>query len=220
MARTATRRPARRPPTTTNLAKGRGMSRPDRRAAPTPARRRESVVRALAPERRWIPAWPWIVGLVLCVLGLAAASYLTVAHYATGVTLACPDSGLINCAKVTTSSYSKILGIPVAVLGLVFFAFMLPLQSPWAWRSTNRLLRVVRMGSCVVGMGFVLWLLYAELIKIGNICLYCTSVHLLTFLVLLSTAFGTIATATISDGSDGPDAEAYDDASVVVPAHD
>lgn len=221
MARTPTGRTAPRRPTTTNLAKGRGMSRPDRPApgrSSGPARptrsaqpageagRRWPAALALGGEHRSIPAWPWIVGLVLCLLGLAAASYLTVAHYVTGVTLACPDTGLINCEKVTTSSYSTILGIPVAVLGLAFFVFMLPLQTPWAWRSTNQYLRIVRMASCVVGMGFVLWLLYAELIKIGNICLYCTSVHALTFLILLSTAFGTIATApSLDDGPEGSD---------------
>ena len=188
------------------------MSRPNQ---PPPAKpRRQDRAPAAAVERRSIPAWPWIVGIVLCLAGVAAATYLTVAHYDTGVTLACPDTGLVNCAKVTTSTYSKILGIPVAVLGLAFFVFMLPLQTPWAWRSTNLWLRAVRLGSCVVGMGFVLWLLYAELIKIGNICLYCTSVHALTFLILVSTAIGTIATAPLpADSEDG----AAEGASATVP---
>jgi uncharacterized membrane protein len=188
------------------------MSRPSQ--SPPQRPRRQDSAPAAADERRSIPAWPWSVGIFLCLLGLAAATYLTVAHYDTGVTLACPDTGLVNCAKVTTSSYSKILGIPVAVLGLAFFVFMLPLQTPWAWRSTNQLLRWVRLGSCAVGMAFVLWLLYAELIKIGNICLYCTSVHALTFLILISTALGTIATAALPEVSeDGAD----DDASATVP---
>lgn len=211
MARTATRRTAQKRPTTTNLAKGRGMSGPGR--PPQPAPRRQTLSRAAGAERRATPAWPWMIGLVLCIAGLAVASYLTVAHYATGVSLACPDTGLINCAKVTSSSFSKILGIPVAVLGLAFFAFMLPLQTPWAWRSTNQWLRLVRMGSSVVGIGFVLWLLYAELIKIGNICLYCTFVHALTFALFVLTAVGTIATAAVAD------VEA-DDAPATIPARD
>jgi uncharacterized membrane protein len=198
MARTTTRRPGERRPTTTNLAKGRGMSLP----APPSPRRQERVSPDLDGERRPTPAWPWIIGVVLCLAGLGVATYLTIAHYDTGVSLACPDTGVINCAKVTTSSYSKILGIPVAVLGLAFFVFMLPLQTPWAWRSTNRLLRMVRMGSCVVGIGFVLWLVYAELIKIGNICIYCTSVHALTFIIFVTTALGTIATAPAGEGDD------------------
>jgi uncharacterized membrane protein len=38
-------------------------------------------------------------------------------------------------------------------------------------------------------MGFVIYLLYAELFEVGNICLYCTSVHILTFLLFVLTVF-------------------------------
>lgn len=145
------------------------------------------------------PRWPALVGTAICLAGLGVAAYLTDAHYNTGIRLACPDTGLINCAKVTTSSYSKVLGIPVAVLGLAFFAGMLPLQLPAAWRSTSRLLRTVRMGSCVVGIGFVLWLLFAELVKLHHICLYCTSVHLLTFALFVTTAVATVSTAPLPE---------------------
>jgi uncharacterized membrane protein len=31
----------------------------------------------------------------------------------------------------------------------------------------------------------VLWLLYAELIIIDNLCLYCTGVHIVTFALLI-----------------------------------
>lgn len=157
-------------------------------------------------ERRSIPAWPWVAGTVLCVLGLAVAVYLTWAHFDASVQLACPETGIINCERVTQSSYSELFGIfPVAVLGLAFFVFMLPLQLPWAWRSTNRWIRAVRMASCVVGVAFVLWLLYAELIRIRHICLYCTSVHVLTLAVFLTTAFGTIATSPFgAEEPDGP----------------
>jgi uncharacterized membrane protein len=34
-------------------------------------------------------------------------------------------------------------------------------------------------------MCFVLWLLYAELIIIDHICLYCTGVHVITFALLI-----------------------------------
>ena len=44
-------------------------------------------------------------------------------------------------------------------------------------------MRWARLGSVIVGMGFVLYLVYAEVIQIGNICLWCTSVHVVTFLM-------------------------------------
>jgi len=46
---------------------------------------------------------------VLCLVGLAVSAYLTVEHYSSSTTLACPESATINCVKVTTSSYSELL---------------------------------------------------------------------------------------------------------------
>ena len=45
----------------------------------------------------------------------------------------------------------------------------------------------------VVGIGMVIYLIYAEFIIIGAICLYCTSVHIITFLLFVLTAFGAAA---------------------------
>jgi uncharacterized membrane protein len=60
-------------------------------------------------------------------------------------------------------------------------------MSPFAWRSRRREIALVRMLSLVVGIGFVLYLLYAELFQIDAICLYCTSVHIITFLLFVLT---------------------------------
>jgi 3-deoxy-D-manno-octulosonate cytidylyltransferase len=51
-----------------------------------------------------------------------------------------------------------------------------------------------RVAWSLVGVGTAVWLVYAELVKIRNICLWCTSVHIISFLIFLSTAFGTLAT--------------------------
>ncbi|MHB2029272.1 MAG: vitamin K epoxide reductase family protein, partial [Acidimicrobiales bacterium] len=44
---------------------------------------------------------------------------------------------------------------------------------------------VMRFLLAIIGMCFVLWLVYAEVIIIGSICLYCTGVHVTTFLLLI-----------------------------------
>jgi uncharacterized membrane protein len=83
---------------------------------------------------------------------------------------------------------------PVAVLGLAFFVFMVVATSPWAWRSQYPQVAIVRLASVVVGIGFVLYLVYTELFTLDHICLWCTSVHVLTFLlfvlILISAAVG------------------------------
>jgi uncharacterized membrane protein len=142
------------------------------------------------------PRWPSLAGMILSFLGFGVAAYLTYEHYTGSKSLSCPAgsaNGAINCLKVTTSVYSVQYGIPVAVLGLVFFAVMLALQSPWAWRSDLRWLKVSRIAWCVIGIASALKLVYDELFEIHAICLWCTSVHILTLAIFVVTLFGTLS---------------------------
>ena len=68
--------------------------------------------------RRRVPACVPATSLCLSLVALAIASSLTVTHYRDPTALACPDTGIVNCTLVTTSSWSVILGVPLAVLGL------------------------------------------------------------------------------------------------------
>jgi uncharacterized membrane protein len=146
----------------------------------------------MAPWRTmgWLP----LATMVISLYGLGASIYLTIAHYDTSIRLACSDNGLVNCQAVTTSSQSVVFGIfPVAVLGLAFFFFMVAVNSPWGWRLSRSqpVVRWGRLGSVIVGMGFVIYLIYAELIQINAICLWCTSVHVATFLIFVLVVFHT-----------------------------
>lgn len=128
---------------------------------------------------RWVPRFTFGVTLA----GVAVATYLTIAHYTTPNVLACSDTGFVNCSTVTTSAQSSFLGIPVAVLGLAWFLVMAGFCSPLAWRSSSPALARARIGLAVVGIGFVLWLVYAELFVIGALCIWCTVIHVLTFVL-------------------------------------
>jgi uncharacterized membrane protein len=146
-----------------------------------------------APATTTVPLWFQLVTWVLSLAGLGVSIYLTIAHFTESKLLGCSESGLVNCTKVTTSPQSYVFGIPVAVLGLAFFVAMVGLMSPWGWRWNRREVALIRLASLVVGMGFVLYLLYAELFTIGSICLYCTSVHAITFLLFVLTIFAAAA---------------------------
>ena len=158
-----------------------------------------------APAPRW-RAW---VGLLLSLAGLGVSAYLTVDHFAK-IPLVCSDAGLVNCQKVTTSAQSHIVGIPVAVLGLAFYVVMTGLNLPPAWRATDRRVHLVRLALSLAGIAFVLYLVAAELLIIGNICLWCTSVHVITFLLLVlvlttvpaMVGWGTPPAAAVEPGPD------------------
>jgi uncharacterized membrane protein len=129
----------------------------------------------LQPSRRT----SWRLGaFVPAVLGLIAAAYLTVEHYSSSTTLACPESATINCAKVTTSSYSSFAGVPVALGGLIYFVVMVGLLTPGAWQL--RALDWIRVAGAAIGVLSVFYLLWAELFRIDAICLWCSVVHLCT----------------------------------------
>ena len=144
---------------------------------------------AAEPAVTPVPAWLQWTTWVLSIGGLGVSIYLTIAHFNTSVTLACPATSTVNCEKVTTSPQSYAFGIPVAVLGLAFYVFLAVVNSPWVWRMTWPPIRWARVGSMVVGILFVLWLVYAELFKIGAICLWCTSVHVMTFALFVLIVF-------------------------------
>lgn len=210
-AKTRSSRPAGRP-STQSRDKGTRGGRPEPQAARTaqPARagraaragngqRNAQQARAGqatasapgGPAARPVPVWLQYTTWLLAAAGLGISTYLTVAHYTSSAILACSDKGLVNCAAVTTSPQSIVFGVfPVAVLGLAFYVFLFAITSPWAWRWTWPPVRLVRLGSLVAGMLFVLYLIYTELITLNAICLWCSSIHVLTFALFGLVVFG------------------------------
>ncbi len=137
------------------------------------------------PTLRWQP----ITTLLLCIYGFGASVYLTFTHYEPKA-LACVSNATFNCEKVTQSAQSVIFGIPVAILGLVFFVPMLLLCLPAAWRAADRRIHLARLVLSVTGVAMIIYLIIAELFLIKAICLWCSSVHIATFVlfVIIATA--------------------------------
>ncbi|MDA8367602.1 MAG: vitamin K epoxide reductase family protein [Actinomycetota bacterium] len=155
---------------------------------------------------RWQPA----TTLVLTVFGLGVATYLTITHFDTHVSLSCPaGGGFINCEKVTTSPQSYVFGIPVAVLGLAFFVPMLLLCTPMAWRAGRRWVHWARLALSISGVGMIIYLISAELFIIKSLCMWCTSVHVVTFFLFViiapATPYALAAAGTWDGGAQDPD---------------
>ena len=138
------------------------------------------------------PVWLAPVTVTLSVLGLLVSAYLTFEHFTANSTLACSIGGVVDCAKVTSSPWSTFMGVPVALLGLVFFAVTLWLCLPATWRRTDGWLDPARLAWLTVGLGMALYLVWAELFRIHAICLWCTVVHVLTFALWVAVLFGQI----------------------------
>ena len=107
------------------------------------------------------PRWLVLGSFLLAVAGTALSGYLTLDHYTTLAPLACPKNATINCLKVTTSSYSTVHGVPVALIGLLYYAAMLVLCSPQMWRSRQPVVVRGRIVAATSGVFFILYLIWA-----------------------------------------------------------
>jgi uncharacterized membrane protein len=97
-------------------------------------------------------------------LGLAIAAYLTVVHYAHTSPI-CSTGG---CEQVQRSSYAKLGGVPVALLGLLAYAAIIA-------TTARRGVEVALAGAVIAlaGAGFSAYLLWAQIARIHAICQWC-----------------------------------------------
>ena len=116
---------------------------------------------------------------MLCLIGIGVAGYLTYTHYE-GLKVLCLSSG--GCETVQSSVYSKLDGIPVAVLGLAGYIGIL-----FSLFIRNELGRAAGFGLALVGFLFSMYLTYRELFTIKAICQWCvSSAVLMTVLTILT----------------------------------
>jgi uncharacterized membrane protein len=121
-----------------------------------------------------------ILMIVLATIGLGIASYLTYVHFA-GIKPACTAGE--SCTKVQTSVYSKLAGVPVALMGLIgYVAILASLLAP-----ENESSRFATLVLTLGGFGFSAYLTYRELFSIHAVCEWCaTSAGIMTILMALS----------------------------------
>jgi uncharacterized membrane protein len=140
---------------------------------------------------------------VLAALGVAIAGYLTYVHYADVKVLCVAGGG--GCEKVQASTYAKLAGVPVALLGLIAYLALLGslLIRGDAGRFAGALI-------ALTGLGFSAYLTYREVFTIKAICQWCVaSAVVMTLLAILTTvrlmraeqnAFGTFEPRIRSGG--------------------
>ncbi|HSZ70979.1 MAG TPA: vitamin K epoxide reductase family protein [Solirubrobacteraceae bacterium] len=109
-----------------------------------------------------------ITMIAIATVGLGVASYLTYVHYS-GIPPLCSAGG--SCLEVQSSVYSKLAGVPVALMGLIgYIAILASLLIPESEES-----RLATMVFTVAGFGFSAYLTYRELFSIHAVCEWCAS---------------------------------------------
>jgi uncharacterized membrane protein len=122
-----------------------------------------------------------LITFLLAVVGLAVAAYLTYVHYA-GIKSVCAIAH--GCEIVQTSKWSKLAGVPVALLGLISYVAIVG-----ALLIRHELATMAATATAWIGFAFSLYLTYREIWTIEAICIWCvTSAVILTILTVLTTA--------------------------------
>lgn len=116
-----------------------------------------------------IPRSIKILILAIALIGFFDAVFLTANHYS-GITPPC--FVVQGCEQVTTSKYSEILGIPVALYGAIFYLVVFFTAVYFIEKRKLIVLRFLHLIT-TVGAIFSLWFLYVQGIIIGAWCMYC-----------------------------------------------
>jgi uncharacterized membrane protein len=120
--------------------------------------------------------------LCVAVLGFLDAAYLTVNHFVNAIP---PCSSISNCEKVLTSSYASVFGVPIALLGALYYLTIM--VAVIVYLDTKRM-RVLRAAALFTTVGFVVsaGLVTLQLAVIHAICIFCmTSAGTSTILFVL-----------------------------------
>lgn len=142
---------------------------------------------ALSPATALAVDWLRLVAVVLCVLGILVAGYMTWAELTDNET-ACVDVGKVDCSAVQNSAYAKTFGIPVAFLGLLGYLAMLGiliLEDQMLLFATYG--RTLMVAMALFGTLFQTYLTYIEAAVLDKWCQWCvTSYVLITLLLMMS----------------------------------
>ena len=156
-----------------------------------------NLKRLLKQPLQAVPSKFVILLIVIAILGFADASYLTVEHYKNSI----PPCTLVEgCETVLTSGYSKIAGIPVSLLGVIFYFAVAVGLFGYIEGKREKFLRFSLIIT-VFGFLMTLWFLFLQAFILDAYCLYCM------FSALTSTALFVISAIILSKYSKPMDSQ-------------
>lgn len=106
--------------------------------------------------------------LVVAFIGFADATYLTITHYLQAV----PPCLTGGCEAVTTSQYATWGGVPVALVGAIYYFVILLsalLYLVEGWQGSLKIIKYLPVAGLLGSIYFV----YLQAFVIGQWCQYC-----------------------------------------------
>ncbi|MGE0039878.1 MAG: vitamin K epoxide reductase family protein [Vicinamibacterales bacterium] len=119
---------------------------------------------------------------LLALGGLAAALAATWVHYRllqdpTYVSF-CDAGSVVSCTEAYTSRYGSIAGVPVALIGVLYFGFVLGLIALCSRSASSREnLSGYVFAASTAGLAGVLYFAYISFVVLGAVCLLCVGTY-------------------------------------------
>jgi vitamin-K-epoxide reductase (warfarin-sensitive) len=125
-----------------------------------------------------------VVVAVIALAGVAVSSFSLYHHFSRSKTSFCDIGESFNCDLVNRSVYSTVLGVPVALIGILGYLLILGLATVYREKAeTPAILVIVSAG----GLGLALYLTYIEAYVLRAWCILClTSLALIFASVVVS----------------------------------
>ena len=108
------------------------------------------------------------VATFVAAFGVGVATYITIADSGGGSPVCL--AGGSGCQTVADSTYSHLLGVNIAVFGVVGYVLLLAMA---LLRGDGA--RMAGFGLALVGFGYSVYLTYLELFKIEAVCQWCVA---------------------------------------------
>jgi len=109
---------------------------------------------------------------VFAVIGMSVSSISLYHHFGSSKSSFCDFGETFNCDMVNRSIYSTVLGIPVALIGILGYALLLVLATRFREKAETPWMLLV---ASVLGLGFAIYLTYIEGAVLGVWCVLCLS---------------------------------------------
>src|SRR6266853_1318979 len=134
------------------------------------------------PNNRKAAAQPRLLAIALVALaGVVVSSLSLYHHFATSKTSFCSFSESFNCDLVNRSTYSTVLGVPVALIGILGYLLILGLATLYRDKAETPVMLLI---ASTAGLGFALYLTYVEKFVLRAWCILC--------MMSLTLIFGTV----------------------------
>jgi vitamin-K-epoxide reductase (warfarin-sensitive) len=113
-----------------------------------------------------------LVIAILAIIGVGVSAVALRNHYGHDKSSYCDFGESVNCDIVNRSTYSAIMGIPVALIGILGYATLLALATLYRAKAETPVMLLI---AALAGLGFALYLTYIEAYVLAVWCILCLS---------------------------------------------